>query len=366
VTTTGEPGLHARIRLRREAFELDAELSVPVRGVTGLFGASASGKTTLLRCIAGLERPREGRLAFGHDAWLDGDRGICLPAHRRPVGYVFQDADLFPHLDVRRNLEYGHRRRGRAEGRLGWDDVVGWLGVAPLLDRMPAGLSGGERQRVAIARALLAGPRLLLMDEPLSAVDEPARREILRVLDDLRGRLSIPIVYVSHSLREVARLADRLVWLDRGRVRAAGPVGEVLGRMDFARWQGADAGVVVDAVVREHDVAFHLTRLESPWGDLWVRRQHAAPGQRVRLEVLAGDVGLGLSMVRDSSVQNEFALTVRDVHEAGPGETLVRLEPEGSRTAPLLARITTRSAHRLAMEPGRRVYARVKAVAVLD
>lgn len=359
-------GLEAAFRLRQDDFELNVELRAPKRGITAVFGPSGSGKTTLLRCLAGLSRAPEGRVRLGDEVWQDERAGVFEPPHRRALGYVFQEADLFPHLDVRGNLAYGRRRRGGDDATLAWDDVVEWLGVGRLLERSPAGLSGGERQRVAIARSLLAGPRLLLLDEPLSALDEPARRAIFPYLEGLRSRLSIPILYVSHSLREVARLADRLVWLVDGRVRAAGSVQEVVGRMDFARWRGESAGVVVEATVSEHREGFHLTRLSGPWGDIWTRRQEAAVGDRVRLEVLASDVGLALAPERDSSVLNEFRLVVRRVQAAAPGEVLVRLEPGTGPAVPLLARITALSAERLEIGPGKELFARVKSVAVVD
>ncbi len=359
----GRSGLEARFRLARGRFELDATLGCPARGVTGLFGPSGAGKTTLLRCIAGLERVADGFLRVGDEVWQDTEDNRFLPAHRRSVGYVFQEADLFAHLDVRGNLRYAWRRA--PAHCIAWDDAVEWLGVEPLLSRSPAGLSGGERQRVAITRALLASPRLLLMDEPLSATDESSRLEILPYLQRLPERLSIPIIYVSHALAEVGRLADHMIWLVDGRVRAAGPTGSVIGQLDFAQARGDQAAVVVDAVVREHDEANALTLLDGPWGPVWVRRQQREPGRRVRLQIEASDVSLSLATEPLTTIMNQFSVRVAELRETLPGEVLVRMTG-ASREPGLLALITRHSCQRLGITAGLDVYARVKSVALLD
>lgn len=360
----------------RGRFELDVAFGCAARGVTGLFGPSGAGKTTVLRCMAGLERADDGFLRVGDDLWQDSEDDRFVRPHRRSVGYVFQEADLFTHLNVRRNLEFAFRRA--AERRIAWDDAVEWLGLGRLLERSPGGLSGGERQRVAIARALLASPRLLLMDEPIAALDEVGRQEILPYLHALPERLAIPIVYVSHSLAEVGRLADHLVWLVDGRVRAAGPPVDVLARIDFARWRGEDASVVVDATVREHDEDGHLTLLDGPWGPVWVRRQPGAPGRRVRVLIRATDVSLSLAPEPLTTIMNQFRVRIMAMHETGPGEVLVRMKNSddqdddtaagdtSSSSAALLARITRRSKERLALEEQQMVWARVKSVALLD
>lgn len=378
-------GVEATFRHRLGSFELDASLTLPSHGVTGLFGPSGSGKTTVLRCLAGLERAREGRLRVGDETWQDEAAGRFLPPHRRGVGYVFQDANLFTHLSVRENLEFAWRRTPEGERRVGLEQAVDWLGLEALLDRTPSGLSGGERQRAALGRALVASPRLLLLDEPLSALDRVGRRKIFPYLEELSERLRIPAVYVSHDLAETARVADRLAWIVEGRIRAEGPVPEVVARLDFARWRGPDAGVVADAVVREHDDRHHLSRLSAPWGTLRVRRLDRPVGARVRVQIEASDVSVGLGPDRDSSILNEFSLRVSSIGRDGPGEVLLRLEPEADegRTAPdadagvhpvegtvrpepspLLARITSHSLERLDLSVGQRVHARVKAVAV--
>ncbi|MBW3534453.1 MAG: molybdenum ABC transporter ATP-binding protein [Gemmatimonadetes bacterium] len=364
--------LEARVALSRGDFSLDAELELPALGVTGLFGPSGSGKTTLLRCLAGLERAPGGRVRLGGSVWQDDAAGVFVPPHRRRVGFVFQEADLFSHLSVRDNLRYAAKRaRGAgtdapAVATPTWDEAVAWLGVGPLLDRDPGRLSGGERQRVAVARALLAAPRLLLMDEPLAALDEPGRREILPYLEALPARLAIPLMYVSHELREVTRLSDRMVWLVGGCVAASGTPAEVLSRTDFARWRGDAAGVVVDAALLEHDDVYELSRVASPWGPLWIRRHDGTEGSALRVEVRAGDVVVGLRREEDTSVLNQLPVRVVELGEGERGEVLARLGPRQGEGPHLLARLTRRSRDALGLEPGRDVVARIKSVAVVE
>ena len=355
--------LHVRLRLRRGGFLLDIDHEFPARGVSTVFGPSGSGKSTLLRCVAGLERGAEGTVRWGSEVWQDSRGGRFVQPHRRSVGYVFQEPGLFAHLSVRGNLEYAYRRA--AERRIQWAEAVGWLGLEPLLDREPGGLSGGEGQRVAIARALLSSPRLLLMDEPLSALDEVSRREILPYIEALPRRLSIPILYVSHSLREVLRVGDHMVWIAAGQVRASGAPAAVVRDAGFAAWQGEEAGVVIDAVVREHDEPHSLTRLDGPWGPMWIRRHPKPPGERVRVQVRASDVSLSLDPEERSSILNQFALGVLATGEGEAGEVLVTLGA-GLDQPVLLARITSLSCERLGIAPGVKVFARVKSVAVVE
>lgn len=356
-------GIHARLRLDHGDFSLDVDLQLPSRGVTGLFGHSGSGKTTLLRCIAGLERTARGRLAFDDECWQDSDRGVFVPPHQRAIGYVFQEASLFAHLSVHGNLKFGMQRVAARDRRVAWDQAVELLGIAPLLERMPERLSGGERQRVAIARALLSSPRLLLMDEPLAALDIKRRNEILPYLERLHTELDIPVLYVSHSPDEVARLADHLVLLDEGRAIAQGELRETLARLDLPTAFSEDAGVVIDAEVAEHDLQYHLTRLIFPGGEVLVSRRPEAPGQRLRFRVHARDVSLALERAEGSSITNLLAARVEAVVTAGtPAHVLVRLDAGGT---PLLARITRRSADQLAIVPGQALWAQIKTVALL-
>jgi molybdate transport system ATP-binding protein len=347
-----------RVVLPRAGFTLDVDIALPAQGITGVFGPSGCGKTTLLRCVAGLERPDPAVVRIAGETWQD--EAVFVPPWRRAVGYVFQEASLFDHLDVRGNLEYARRRSG-APASL--DPAVDLLGIGTLLDRAPATLSGGERQRVAIARALASAPRLLLLDEPLAGVDVAHRGEILPWLLKLRDSLQLPMLYVTHSLDEVARLADTVVLLDRGRVAASGPAREVLSRIDAAALFGDEAGALLEGKVAERDERWGLARIEFDGGSLWLRDPGHALQQQVRLRVLARDVSIATLEPAGSSIQNVLATVVDEVvPDAQPSQTLVRLR---CGAASLLARITSRAAHTLALAPGQRVWAQVKSVALV-
>ncbi len=355
--------IQARFSLDRREFQLDVDLNLPDRGVTALFGHSGSGKTTLLRLIAGLDHAPVGRLVIGDSVWQDKAQGIFVPPHRRSIGYVFQEASLFEHLSVQGNLAYGQKRAPSAQNAFQQDAVTSLLGIGALLSRRPASLSGGERQRVAIARALLAGPQLLLMDEPLAALDPARKQEILPFLERLRAELQIPMIYVSHSPDEVARLADHLVVMEQGRAIAQGPLAETLARLDLPIRLGDDVGAVIDATVIEHDARWHLARVEFPGGALWVRDAGQPIGHRLRVRILARDVSLSHQAPLGSSILNSLSAEIIALAEDNhPAVTLVRLSIGGT---PLLARISRRSAAALALEPGAKVCAQVKAVATL-
>jgi molybdate transport system ATP-binding protein len=363
--------IHARFNIAHPGFILDVDLQLPGRGVSALFGASASGKTTCLRAIAGLERaPREhgcGYLEVNGAVWQDDANGMFLPTHRRALGYVFQEASLFPHLDIRRNLEYGLRRIPAADRKVDMPHVLDLLGIVALRNRMPDRLSGGERQRVAIARALLTSPQLLLMDEPLAALDYERKQEILPYLERMHDALEIPVIYVSHAPDEVARLADHLVVLERGRVLASGPLSETLARIDLPIRLGEDAGVVLEGEVTERDAHWHLARIAFAGGPpdlhVWVRDSGAPLGQRVRVRILARDISLALQTHTDSSILNALPATVAQLaDDTHPALTLVGLDAGG---VPLVARITHRSAANLNVHPGQKLWAQIKAVAVV-
>lgn len=354
----------ARFQLAWPGFSLDVDLTLPGRGVTALFGHSGSGKTTCLRCIAGLERAGTAYLEVNGECWQDSAAKRFVPVHKRPLGYVFQEASLFPHLNVRRNLEYGMRRVPAAQRRVDWDHVVTLLGIGHLLERLPGRLSGGERQRVGIARALLTSPRLLLMDEPLAALDLKRKQEILPYLERLRDELDIPLLYVSHAPDEVARLADHLVLLDGGRVVAQGGLQETLARLDLPTAFSEDAGVVIESVIGEHDDAFHLSRLDFRGGHVLVARRAEAIGERVRFRLHARDVSLALERSTGSSISNVLPARVCQLADADtPAHVLVRLDADGT---PLIARITRRSAVQLGITPGQSLWAQIKAVALLS
>lgn len=350
--------IEARFKTRLGAFALDVDLKIPSRGVTALFGRSGSGKTTLLRHIAGLARG-QGRLAVNGELWQD--ENTFVPVHRRALGYVFQEANLFPHLSVRANLEYGMKRVPPAERTLRWDDVIGWLGLEPLIAHRPGQLSGGQRQRVAIGRALLASPRLLLMDEPLSALDTASRAEILPYLEALPRELELPILYVSHALDEVARLADTLLLIDAGRITYQGPLVEGLTRLDLPLAHRDLAGTVIDTTVVQHDPAFQITRVARQNLALELPGLFGAPGRPLRVRIAARDVSLALAMPGQTSILNLLPARVLELADDAPGQVLVRLALEDT---VLLARITRKSAHALNLQPGMAVVAQVKSVAV--
>jgi molybdate transport system ATP-binding protein len=357
---TDVPGIQCRLRLDWPGFSLDVDLELAARGVTAIFGPSGSGKTTLLRCVAGLERAPGGRLWVGGEAWQDGSRWV--PTHRRPLGYVFQEASLFPHLSVAGNLRYGLRRSADAQ-RVSLDAAVDLLGLGHLLHRRPDRLSGGERQRVAIARALATGPRLLLMDEPLASLDLERKREVLPYLERLHDELEIPVLYVSHSPDEVARLADHLVALESGRVLASGALGDLLARLDLPLRLGEDAGTILEGVIAEVDEAWHLARVAFPGGTLWTPDQGLPARQRVRVRVLARDVSLARTAPQRTSIQNVLEGRIDQVaDDHHPSSALVRIRIGRSI---LVARLTKRAVSELEVAPGQQVWVQVKSVALL-
>lgn len=351
--------LTAQYRLDRPGFALDVDLDLPARGITGLYGASGSGKTTLLRCLAGLETAASGRFALGGLPIDDTGNGVRLAPHERGIGFVFQEPRLFAHLSVERNVRYGSLRTDR-EPVVAFDELVGLLGIERLLARRATGLSGGEAQRVAIARALMSAPRLLLMDEPLASLDQRRREEILPFLENLHARLPIPMVYVSHQLDEILRLADALAVLERGSLVASGGLSDVLANAEQAGLGSANAGVVLDGVARAADAEYGMTPVMTPAGLLWVTGRYAAETP-LRLIVRANDVSVSTAPLEATSIQNSLAARiVRLDEEAGATLRLV-MDVDGQN---LIARITRRAAASLDLKPGRHVYAHIKSAAV--
>jgi molybdate transport system ATP-binding protein len=352
--------LDVRFQLSRGEFHLNAAFSVPARGITALFGPSGCGKTTLLRAIAGLEQAETGFLSLGDKIWQDTE--INLPTHKRPLGYVFQEASLFPHLDVRGNLDYGYKRTLDTSRRISFDQAVALMDLEVLLTRRPDSLSGGERQRVAIARALLTSPALLLMDEPLAALDAGRKSELLPFFERMHDELSLPVLYVSHAADEVARLADQLVLMDAGHVVASGPVSEMLTRLDLPLAQDQDAAAIIEATVTGHDEAWRLTTLSFPGGSFRICHDGLQKGQKVRLRLLARDVSLTLQRQHDTSILNILPARVEQLLEQNAAQVIVCLK---AGDASLLARVTRKSAAALELAPGKAVFAQVKSVALL-
>ncbi|NWA86468.1 molybdenum ABC transporter ATP-binding protein [Pseudomonas sp. D2002] len=357
--------IDVRLQMQYSGFALDVDLKLPGRGVTALYGHSGSGKTTCLRCIAGLERAEDGFVQINDDVWQDSRNGVFVPPHKRALGYVFQEASLFPHLSVRANLEFGLKRIPRTLRRVDMAHATELLGIGHLLERHPQHLSGGERQRIGIARALLTSPQLLLMDEPLAALDSKRKSEILPYLERLHDELDIPLLYVSHAQDEVARLADHIVLLSDGKALASGPIGETLARLDLPLALGDDAGVVIDGSVSAYDEHYQLLTLQLPDSALSIRVAHAplALGKQLRIKVQARDVSLSLQAQEASSILNRLPVTVaEEISADNNAHVLVRLDAGGT---PLLARITRFSRDQLQLHPGQALWAQIKAVAVL-
>lgn len=354
-------GFTASVADQSPGFSLDVDLRLPATGVSAVFGPSGSGKTTLLRCVAGLLRADEGQLDVNGQVWQSA--AYWRPTHHRSLGYVFQEASLLPHLSAGKNLAYGIRRASSTPSRVAYDHAVALMGIGHLLDRTPDALSGGERQRVAIARAILIQPRLLLMDEPLAALDDARKRDILPYLERLRDDLDIPVLYVTHSADEVARLADHLVVMDNGRSVAQGPLTEVLSRVDLPIRLGDDAGTVATAEIVSRDPQWHLVKARFSGGELWLRDNGDQPGSHIRVRILARDVSLTRSPHDDTSILNRLKATVTRL-APDEDEAMVMVQLSVGALV-LLARITRRSSVYLALAPGQTVWAQIKSVAIV-
>lgn len=356
---------HVDLGARDRRFRLQVDTSIPGSGITAVYGASGSGKTTLLRCLAGMQKA-QGSLTVQGECWQQGKQ--MLPTHQRPIGYVFQEASLFTHLNVRGNLDYARKRAAPGKLPLDFDALLDLLGIAHLLEQSTDSLSGGERQRVAIARALLINPSLLLMDEPLAALDSARKREILPYLERLHQSLSIPIVYVTHSLEEVARLADHILVLEDGVITEQGPAMAVLSRLQSSLQDEEGSGAVLEVEVAEKDARWQLAKVTFPGGFLWLRDNGEALGARMRLRVSARDVSLSLSDNQDSSIVNRLPCTVTEIiEEADEAMALVGLKLGGLKpgASKVIARVTRRSLHDLNLCPGMPVWAQIKSVAIL-
>jgi len=352
-------GIQVKLQIHWSDFSLDANFDAPGQGITALFGSSGCGKTSLLRSIAGLEPSACGHVSINGVVWQDDQHSI--PTHQRELGYVFQEASLFPHLSVLANLQFG-RKRSHAKTHIDLDALIDLLGIAPLLNRKPQSLSGGERQRVGIARALAVNPQLLLMDEPLAALDLPRKQEILPYLERLHRELKLPVLYVTHSPDEVVRLANHIIVLDAGRVVASGSLVDTLSRVDLPIRLGDDLGAVLHATVAEIDSHWKLARLDFAGGIFWTRAQQLSAGDFVRVRVLARDVSIAREKPTASTIQNVLSAHITDiVNDDQDGLMLVRVVVGKSA---LIARVTQRSVAELNLEIGQTVWIQVKSVAL--
>lgn len=359
-------GIAIDITVPLDGFDVAARFEVSGPCIVSLFGPSGAGKTTVLRAIAGLEGRARGSIRMGGDTWLDTSAGVRVPTHLRRVGYVFQEASLFPHLDVRGNLNYAFRRVKVGERRIAFDEAVACLGVGALLSRPVTDLSGGERQRVAMARALLSSPKLLLMDEPLASLDEAGRAAVLPYIGHLHTKLSIPILYVSHNLREVARLAHTIVALRGGEVISIGPAAKLLEGMGTS--PGGEAPfALLDVSITRHDNHYHLSEGKSAFGPIWIPAPRDDSGTSRRIQIAARDVSLGLHHDGESSILNQLEAKVAGIEEFGPAQVLVRLVPPGASKGPMLpALITRKSCDALGIAPGMKLFARIKGVQLVE
>jgi molybdate transport system ATP-binding protein len=358
-----------RAQLHRPGFALKVNTTLPAQGVTVLFGPSGSGKTTCLRVLAGLEPGVKGRVCVDGEVWQDSAIGMFRPVHQRALGFVFQEASLLPHLSVQGNLQFGFNRTPPAQRRAGWDQALELLGIGHLLARMPQALSGGERQRVAIARALATSPKILLMDEPLAALDAERKAEILPWLEQLHEQLDIPVVYVTHSMEELARLADHVLLLNDGQVRQSGPVMDLMTRLDLPLAQGDAAAALIDARICDSAPDDPMCVLEFSSGQLVLPQTRSVPlptGRQVRVRIQARDVSVSLQRPELTSVLNILRATIAEMCDDGPGQVLLGLQlgDPGNNTR-MLARISHLSAKRLGLAPGMAVYAQIKGVAMV-
>lgn len=353
----------AKFDICYEEFSLSLDLTLPAKGVTVLFGHSGSGKTTCLRAMAGLEKLSHGFFSLPGEVWQDSQQGHFVPTYKRNIGYVFQEAGLFPHLSVRKNLEYGLKRVPEARRKVDMNSICSLLGIEHLLERSTTRLSGGERQRISIARALLTSPDLLLMDEPLSALDNGRKAEILPYLETLHKELSIPVIYVTHSVEELARLADHIVLFDQGKIVASDSAIAIMSDPQYQGLFGDGLGSILDTTIAEH-CNDHVTRLDVGGNiDFWIREHYGIIGEQYRCRILASDVSVCLTRPKDSSISNELLTTIVQIEPATKlGEIALVLETNNG--IRLLSLITQRSLQQLGLSSGMKVWAQIKSVAI--
>jgi molybdate transport system ATP-binding protein len=353
-----------RLNLARRDFQLAVDIALPAQGISVLFGASGSGKTSLLRCVAGLERARNGFVKINGECWQDDNIKHFVPCHQRALGYVFQEPSLFTHLDVDGNLQYALKRSANAQAKQRLTDAIELLGIGALLKRNHQQLSGGERQRIAIARALLTAPKILLFDEPMAALDNRRKAEVLPWLQNLRRELRIPMLYVTHSVDELVRLADHVIVLENGQVKNQGATAQVLADVTSPSIAGDETGVLLEGNLSERDAQWQLARVSFNGGDLWLRDDAIALNSPVRIRILARDVSIARVAASHSSIQNHLACSIDAItNGAHASQALVRLRCGESF---ILASITRRALHQLQLAPKQKVWADIKSVAVIQ
>lgn len=352
--------LDINLRMQFDGFDLDAAFTAGP-GITALFGPSGAGKTTIGKTLGGLLAPTEGRINIDGRPVFDSKKNLSIPAYKREIGFVFQEHRLFPHYTVRGNLKYGPRRQRDGQPSLKFDEIVSLLGLKNLLDRRPNALSGGEKQRVALGRALLSNPRILIMDEPLSSLDDARKHEILQLLETLKRELNPTILYISHSISEIIRLADSLVLIDKGQVKGFGPLEEMMSRLDLLPYSGGyDAGSVVTATVARHDITYQMSELDTVGGRLFIPGCKSAVGDSLRLRIRARDVAISMSEPTDISILNRFKGTLSDHRSGADGMEELLLDVG----FPLAARITRQSYEQLNLNVGCPLWALVKSVTI--
>lgn len=357
------PLIQAKFKLNYAKFCLDVDVSLPGTGVTVLFGDSGSGKTTLLRCIAGLQKAPYGFLEINQQVWQNSSLNIFLPTHKRPLGYVFQEANLFPHLSVAGNLQFGLKRIGKRLDADHVQPILNLLGIEHLLNRRPDGLSGGERQRVAIARALVLNPELLLMDEPLASLDNKRKQEFLPFLVDLHSQLNIPVLYVTHSRQEVAQLADYLLLLKNGQVEACGELAVMQNKLNDSYAVEREATSIWEVTVLYHEQDFYLTHVDFGGGKLYLPFVNVKQNTRIRIQINASDVSISLSLPSGSSILNILSATVQEINSSDYGLCKIRLRV-GLQN--LVALITRKSLGMLNLQAGMEVYVQIKGSSILN
>lgn len=361
------PQLRVDISAMRGGFALNMDVDIRMDGITAIFGKSGAGKSSLLRVVAGLDQLPGAEVKFGEEFWQSTDQSIWLPAHKRQLGFVFQTPSLFEHLDVAGNLAYAQKRtRANRQVRkkpafLSLENL-GLLGINDLLERRVSGLSGGEKQRVAIARALMSNPRILLMDEPVSALDVKARREVLDLIQNIHAETGIPILYVSHSLDEVAMLSDYLLLISKGECIGHGATTDMMLHPDISLEETTDPETIVDTEVTEIDGIYGLCRLAFKGGALWVANQGLDIGDKVRARIMARDLSLTLEQQKQTSIQNILVAEIADIRAPQGAYLVIELNVGGCR---LLAKLTRRSVDQLGLTVGKQVYAQIKSVALM-